>query len=209
MSKHYFSQEHPATPEERHRLAVTLAGQAVNLDSAPGVFSHTALDKATAILLDQAPLPEATGNFLDLGCGWGPIALSLALHSPQAKVWATDISPRALDLTARNYRSLRAQLPGIGLADLSLGTPDQVLPQVEEAGGLDLIWSNPPVRVGKEALHQLLSTWLPLLKPQGSAILVMGKNLGADTLAKWLIQEGYQVDRLASKKGFRLLAVSK
>jgi 16S rRNA G1207 methylase RsmC len=69
----------------------------------------------------------------------------------------------------------------------------------------DEIWSNPPIRIGKEPLHALLLTWLPRLAPGGRAVLVVGKNLGADSLQRWLGEQGYPTTRLASAKGFRVL----
>ena len=123
---------------------------------APGIFSPGGLDKGTAVLLDEAPEPPATGTFLDLGCGWGPIALSLALRSPAATVWALDVNERALDLTRRTAAALG--LDGVR-ATTADGIPDDVR--------FDLIWSNPPIRVGKAVLHELLRTWLPRLAPGG------------------------------------------
>ena len=70
-----------------------------------------------------------------------------------------------------------------------------------------LIWTNPPIRIGKAALHDLLLRWLPRLEPTGVAHLVVGKNLGADTLATWLTTEGFPCTRTGTAKGFRVLAV--
>ena len=71
------------------------------------------------------------------------------------------------------------------------------------------IWSNPPIRVGKEALHELLLRWLPRLADGGEAQLVVGKNLGADSLQRWLADAlPVTVERTASAKGFRVLRVS-
>ncbi len=69
------------------------------------------------------------------------------------------------------------------------------------------IWSNPPIRIGKPALHDLLHTWLARLDADGSASLVVQKHLGADSLQRWLIELGYRCDRVGSKAGFRLLTV--
>ena len=69
----------------------------------------------------------------------------------------------------------------------------------------DEIWSNPPIRVGKQVLHDLLLTWLPRLAPGGRAVMVVGKNLGADSLQRWLGEQGWPTTRLASAKGFRIL----
>ena len=152
------------------------------------------------MLLAEAPTPPGTGTFLDLGCGWGPLAISLGLLSPDSQVLAVDVSERARDLSRTN-----AQRAGVCL---QVGSPEEIFAAAKSAGGLDLIWSNPPVRIGKKPLQDLLLTWLPLLKSDGEAILVMGKNLGADSMQKWLCAQGFPTRRLASKKGFRLLAVS-
>ena len=198
--KQYFTDQPAANAEERTRIAVSLAGKELILEGAQGVFSAGHLDKATAVLLAGAPTPPAAGTFLDLGCGWGPLAISLGLLSPSAQVLAVDVSERARDLTRTN-----AQRAGVSL---QVGTPEEILAAAKSAGGLDLIWSNPPVRIGKKPLQELLLTWLPLLKSGGEAILVMGKNLGADSMQKWLCAQGFPTRRLAPKKGFRLLAVS-
>lgn len=196
----YFTDQPAANATERTRITVSLAGKELSLEGAEGVFSARHLDKATAILLAGAPTPPATGTFLDLGCGWGPLAITLGLLSPSAQVLAVDVSERARDLTRTN-----AQRAGVSL---QVGCPEEILATTKASGGLDLIWSNPPVRIGKKPLQDLLLTWLPLLKPGGEAILVMGKNLGADSMQKWLCAQGFPTRRLASKKGFRLLAVS-
>ncbi len=193
---HYFTAA-PASADERRRTTVRLAGRVVEVEVAPGIFSPGGLDKGTAVLLDEAPEPPATGTFLDLGCGWGPIALSLALASPAATVWALDVNERALDLTRRTAAALG--LDGVR-ATTADGIPDDVR--------FDLIWSNPPIRVGKAVLHDLLRTWLPRLAPTGVAHLVVQRNLGSDSLQRWIESElGMPCTRLTSSKGFRVLEV--
>jgi 16S rRNA (guanine1207-N2)-methyltransferase len=193
---HYFTAA-PASADERRRTAVRLAGREVEVEVAPGIFSPGGLDKGTAVLLDEAPEPPATGTFLDLGCGWGPITLSLALRSPSATVWALDVNERALDLTRRTAAALG--LDGV-LATTADGIPGDVR--------FDLIWSNPPIRVGKAVLHDLLRTWLPRLAPSGVAHLVVQRNLGSDSLQRWIGADlGMPCTRLTSSKGFRVLEV--
>ena len=193
---HYFTAQ-PASPDERRLLRVRLAGRDVEVETAGGIFSPDHVDLGTRVLLDHAPEPPAEGDLLDLGCGWGPIALTLALESPDARVWAVDVNERALDLTRRNAERL-------GVTNLQAVTPDQVPEGVELAA----IWSNPPIRVGKEALHAMLTRWLGRRAPGGEAHLVVSKNLGADSLQRWIAAElGVDVERTASAKGFRVLAV--
>lgn len=200
-SSHYFDVD----GDELERLGssprnVTWAvhGTTLTAVSDRGVFSYGRLDRGTSVLFDLVPTPPQNGVFLDIGCGWGAISLSLAALSPTAKVYALDVNPRALDLTATNAKRL-------GLDNVHVSQPDDVHPGIE----FDLIWSNPPIRVGKEALHSILDSWLNRLSRDGAAYLVVQKNLGSDSLADWLQGRGFRVDRLGSRKGFRVLHVTR
>lgn len=195
---HYFTAR-PASPGERRTITVWLAERELTVETAGGVFSSYRVDHGTRALLGVAPPPPASGDLLDLGCGWGPIALSLALASPVATVWAVDVNERALDLVRRNAERL-------GLGNLRTVTPDQVPDDVSFAA----VWSNPPIRVGKEALHAMLGSWLRRLAPGASAHLVVQRNLGADSLQHWLADElggAATVTRADTVKGFRVLRV--
>jgi 16S rRNA (guanine1207-N2)-methyltransferase len=194
---HYFTAA-PASADERRLVTVRLAGREVQVEVAPGVFSPGGVDKGTAVLLAAAPAPPPAGTFLDLGCGWGPVALTLALLSPAATVYAVDVNERALDLVRRNAAALGLEGVRASTAD---GIPDAVR--------FDLIWSNPPIRVGKAALHELLRSWLPRLAPGGAAHLVVQRNLGSDSLQRWVEHDlGMPCRRLTSSKGFRVLQVT-
>ncbi|MFI2363312.1 class I SAM-dependent methyltransferase [Promicromonospora sp. NPDC019610] len=196
-SDHYFTAQ-PASDDERRTRIVRLAGRELEVEVAAGVFSPGGLDKGTAVLLDHVPPPPATGDLLDLGCGWGPITISLALAAPEAAVWAVDVNERALDLVRRNAERL-------GLENVRAALPDDVPDDVRFAA----CWSNPPIRVGKQALHDLLTRWLPRLEPDAAAWLVVQKNLGSDSLARWITEAlGLTVERTTSSKGFRVLRVA-
>lgn len=198
-SDHYFTAE-PVSADERRTIVVPLAGQSRPVQVAPGIFSPDRIDQGTSVLLGHAPKPPASGTFLDLGCGWGPIALSLALWSPAATVYAVDVNERAMDLARHNAESL-------GRNNIHVSTAEIVQADVT----FDLIWSNPPIRVGKAVLHSLMTTWLPRLAPGGSAFLVVQRNLGSDSLHKWLQQElpDLQTTRFTSVKGYRILRVAR
>ena len=202
---HYFSAR-PASADALRQMPVRLAGRQVEVATAAGIFSPDGIDRGTRVLLEEAPPPPAQGTFLDLGCGWGPLALTLALEAPGATVHAVDVNERALDLTRRNAAAL-------GCDGIRVDRPDDVPPEVR----LDLLWSNPPIRVGKEALHEMLLRWLPRLADHAdaAAYLVVQKNLGADSLQTWLSSTlpgamgPVRVTREASSKGFRVLRVSR
>ncbi len=193
MGEHYFSAD-PAVAFRREPVVAQVWGHRLSMVSGSGVFAQGRLDVGTSVLFRET-VPPGPGSYLDLGCGYGAIGLALAVAVPEARVRAVDVDERAVLLATENARSL-------GVADRFLaGTPDAV-PAGER---YDEIWSNPPIRVGKPALHDLLLTWLPRLVPGGRAVLVVGKNLGADSLQRWLGEQGYPTQRLASAKGFRVL----
>ena len=197
-SEHYFSAS-PSSAENLRRISVTLAGRSVEVTTAGGVFSPDHIDTGTSVLLANTPAPPPGGNLLDLGCGWGPIALTLALESPRATVWAVDVNERALDLVRRNAAEL-------GLSNVNAVQPDDVPEEVVFRG----IRSNPPIRVGKHELHGLLERWIPRLDERSDAWLVVQRNLGSDSLQRWLattFHGGYSVSRAATGRGFRVLKV--
>ncbi|MEX2659397.1 MAG: methyltransferase, partial [Acidimicrobiales bacterium] len=168
----------------------------VQLTADTGVFSRDAVDPGTRLLLVEGPPVPAEGNLLDLGCGYGPIAVTLAHRAPRATVWAVDVNCRALALAAANAEAA-------GCTNVATVAPDDVPEDVRFAA----IWSNPPIRIGKEALHALLLRWLPRLQPGGRAVLVVQKHLGADSLVRWLEAAGHPTERLRSRMGYRLLSV--
>ena len=193
--EHYFAAD-PAAPFERETFVARVWGHELTLTSGAGVFSRGHLDHATAVLLREVE-PPVQGQFLDLGCGYGVIGLAIARAVPLASVTGVDVNQRALLLANENAHALGVE--GRFVAAL----PEQVPSDLT----FDEIWSNPPIRIGKQALHDLLRTWLPRLRPDGRAVLVVGKNLGADSLQRWLTEQGWPTTRLASAKGFRVLEV--
>lgn len=197
---HYFasSPEGPLVPRE---ITVTLNANKYSVLTAGGVFSPEHIDQGTQVLLTHLEKANPSGNFLDIGCGWGPIALALALHSPKAKIYAIDVNERSLELTKLNVERL-------GLTNIVVCKPEEVPSDIE----FDEIWSNPPIRVGKVVLHEILTLWINRLTVGGTARLVIQKNLGSDSLHKWLIQKfnpNFESTRIDTSKTFRVLKVTR
>lgn len=192
---HYFDPR-PAVESRPRAVRLRLGELDLELQADRGVFGSRGVDLGTMVLLREAPAPPPSGEILDLGCGYGPIALVLALRSPDARVWAVDVNERAVELAREN--AVAAKAPNVTACG-----PDEVADDVR----FDAIYSNPPVRVGKAPLHELLLRWLPRLKPGGAAYLVVQRNLGSDSLASWLSTQGFGVVRLKAKKGFRVIEV--
>jgi 16S rRNA G1207 methylase RsmC len=199
-SEHYFS-ETPGSDYKPKEISVVINGHEVLVTTAGGVFSPDHIDQGTNVLLTHLDEAPAGGNILDIGCGWGPIALSLASASPKATIWAVDVNQRSLELTAANAKRL-------GLINIKCVTPEEVPADLEFSG----IWSNPPIRVGKDVLHEILLTWLPRLQEHAEAYLVVQKNLGADSLHRWLeaeLPENFSTVRVDTAKSFRVLRVKR
>jgi 16S rRNA (guanine1207-N2)-methyltransferase len=191
--EHYFTAD-PSVPFRRVPVTASVWGHSLSLDSGSGVFAQGRLDVGTAVLFRETS-PPSGGRILDLGCGYGVIGLAIASVVPSAIVTGVDVNERAVLLANENAAAL-------GLTDrFTASTPSGVPPDAT----YDELWSNPPIRIGKAALHELLLNWLPRLVPGGRAVLVVGKNLGADSLQRWLGEQGFPTERNASAKGFRVL----
>ena len=198
MSDGQYWTDSPGVASRPSEVDLLLPDVDLRLTTDRGVFSADRVDRGTRYLLLEGPdLPTGPVDLLDLGCGYGPIACTLASRRPEARVWAVDVNERARDLC-------RANAAAAGLANVEVAAPDDVPVDVRLAA----IWSNPPIRIGKPALHDLLPRWLDLLTPDGTAHLVVQRHLGADSLARWLDDRGWATERRGSRKGFRLLDVA-
>ncbi|MGI9118899.1 MAG: class I SAM-dependent methyltransferase [Acidimicrobiales bacterium] len=192
----HYSDADPAVASQRHHVPLLLPDLSLELATDRGVFARHGVDPGTKLLLLESPGPPAEGDLLDLGCGYGAIAVVLARRAPHATIWAVDVNRRALELTEANATAagvdnVRAVLPEALPDDIRFAT----------------IWSNPPVRIGKGPLQALLADWLARLGDGGHASLVVHKHLGADSLARWLVAQRFPTQRLSSRMGYRLLRV--
>jgi 16S rRNA (guanine1207-N2)-methyltransferase len=194
---HYFDSE-PTAASHPVEVTWSLPDGSLRIVTDHGVFGYGHVDAGSKLLLLSVPPPPPTGHLLDLGCGAGPIALALARRAPEATVWAVDVNRRARELTALNAAAN-------GIDNVRVVSPDEVPGEIEFAA----IWSNPPIRIGKVALHELLGTWLARLTPDADAHLVVHKHLGADSLQRWLNEQGYPTARVAIGAGYRVLRVSR
>ena len=197
--EHYFSAD-PQSQGTRREIEFHAAGHDFVVETASGTFSTSGLDKGTKILLDEFAEFPASGNVLDLGCGWGPISLAIAKHSPETTVWALDVNRRSLEL-------VRSNAARHGLTNINPALASEIPSEIS----FDGIWSNPPIRVGKAVLRELMKTWLPRLAKGGRAMLVVQKQLGADSLLAWIQAEFPELEarRYSTDKGFRILEVTR
>jgi 16S rRNA (guanine1207-N2)-methyltransferase len=201
VSSQYFA-EQPTAAHRPGTVHVVLPDTHLALATDSGVFSPERLDPGTRLLLETAPAPPAEGDLLDLGSGYGPLALVMASRAPAARVWAVDVNRRALELCERNAAAAGLTNVCCRLVDAGPSPGSGDLP-----ASYQLIWSNPPIRIGKDALHQMLTTWLGRLAPGAAAYLVVQRNLGSDSLQRWLSETGWQAARFAARAGYRVLEV--
>jgi 16S rRNA (guanine1207-N2)-methyltransferase len=194
---HYFS-EQPETASRPASVDLVLPDLHLRLETDRGVFSPERIDVGTRVLLESVPPPPQEGDLLDLGCGYGPIALTMAKRAPGATVWAIDVNRRGLELTERN--ASKAGLGNVRAVHID---------EVPDGVTFRAIWSNPAIRIGKQALHQMLTRWLTRLTPDGVAHLVVQKHLGSDSLQRWLGEQGWQASREASRAAYRILKVTR
>lgn len=194
---HYFDED-PGAPSMPRKVELWLPDMSLTLTTDRGVFGYDQIDAGSKLLLLKAPPPPLTGNLLDLGCGVGTIAVPLARRAPGATVWAVDVNSRARDLCASNAATNEA-------GNVRVVAPEDVPDDV----AFGCIWSNPPIRVGKKALHDMLLMWLGRLSPTGNAVMVVHKHLGADSLQRWLTEQGLPTNRLASSSGYRILQMTR
>jgi 16S rRNA (guanine1207-N2)-methyltransferase len=192
---HYFDLE-PQAVSRPHPVTLRLPDLEVPLTTDTGVFGRGGVDPGTLFLLRRGPSPPPAGDILDLGTGYGPIAVALGLRAPKARVWGVDVNRRALELAAANARAA-------GATNVVTAAPAAVPADVR----FEAIYSNPPVRIGLALLHPLLTGWLDRLAPDAVAHLVVHRHLGSDSLARWLTAEGFACVRLASHDGYRILRV--
>lgn len=194
---HYFD-ENPDIESEPKLVSGIIAGTEYTFTTDRGVFSYEKIDKATRILLDVFDdkfYGAGPNTIVDVGCGYGVIACVMAQSFEEANIIAVDTNQRARDLTVTNYKKHFRN------DRLRVMTPQEVDDTLE----VDLVISNPPIRIGKEALFELLRGWSTCLSSSGQMWLVIAKNLGADSTAAYLEKEcGLKVTRVASKKGFRV-----
>lgn len=195
--EHYFSAD-PSAPSKTSEVFFKVGDKEFNLQAASGTFSATKLDPGTRVLLQHHDLFPDTGDVLDLGCGWGAISISIAAYSPETTLWSLDVNQRSLNLTQANAKRLQLENVNAVLAN-----------EIPSDQKFDAIWSNPPIRVGKAVLHDLLLTWIPRLNPGGIGMFVVAKQLGADSLQAWMQGQfpEFEISRLSTDKGFRVIRV--
>lgn len=163
---HYYS-PNPDLPHQVSRIEYNVANRKLSFLTDAGVFSRQKVDFGSNVLIRT--LPTLAGEVLDLGCGYGPIGISLAVMNPRAQITMVDINKRAVALAQENIRT-----NGVGNARVLESDGFAKL-----QGKFKTIVSNPPIRTGKKVIYPLFEQSIDYLEPGGSLWLVIQKKQGA------------------------------
>lgn len=193
-NNHYFTNQ-PSTPHDLSEWTFDLKGKRFRFTTDSGVFSKKTVDFGSRVLIDaftEKDLPE--GDILDVGCGYGPIGLSLASQSSRV-VEMVDINERAVELA-----KLNAKHNGVANVDIHVSN---IYESVE--GEFAAVLSNPPIRAGKAVVHTILEGAYPLLVEGGTLTVVLQKKQGAPSAAKKMEEVFGNVKTLTKDKGYYIL----
>ena len=191
MGKMYYA-ENPDAEHDIHDLRVQLLGEDFHFYTDTGVFSKKMIDYGSQALLSVLNF-SAGQSLLDLGCGYGPLGISLA-KVQNLKVTMVDINQRALELARKNARR-----NGVEVDIYQSNIYDQV------KGRFDQIISNPPIRAGKQVVHDILEGAYDHLKPGGSLTTVIQKKQGAPSAKAKMAQVFGNVEVVKKDKGYYIL----
>lgn len=192
--EHYFTNDENLKSNEKE-FQVEVLGKKFKFITDIGVFSKGELDDASRLLIETFDLLARPGDILDVGCGYGAIGIILASNRPNDQVHMVDVNIRATRLAKRN-----AQLNGIS----NVQAYDSDCYQLVDKKFVNIV-SNPPIRAGKKIVHQILEDAPHYLEDGGALTIVIGKQHGAASAQKKMIEVFGNVERLNRKKGFWIL----
>lgn len=198
MADHYFS-NNPSSKSDRKKFEFTLKGHHFVFLSDRGVFSKNEVDFGSRLLVESFEVPDVEGNILDVGCGYGPIGLSLAKEYKERTIHMVDVNERALSLARENAGNN-------GVSNVRI-YQSSVYEQVE--GRYAAILSNPPIRAGKQVVHDILEKAYDHLLPGGELWIVIQKKQGAPSAMNKLEEVFSEVEVVEKKKGYYIIKSKK
>lgn len=200
MSEHYYSNK-PQTESKPRQWKFTLLGSVFTFETDAGVFSKSEVDFGSRVLIDTFELPEVEGVLLDVGCGYGPIGLSIAKANPEREVHMMDINTRAVALAQKN-----AQVNGV--QNVRIFESDG-LDSVESGTKAAAVLTNPPIRAGKETVFKIYDGAYDVLVEGGELWSVIQKKQGAPSSVSHLEEKFSEVEVVEKKKGYWIIRAKK
>ncbi|MGM9944331.1 MAG: class I SAM-dependent methyltransferase [Lysinibacillus sp.] len=199
MSEHYYSNK-PQTESKPRQWKFTLRGHTFTFETDAGVFSKSEVDFGSRVLIDTFEMPEVEGDVLDVGCGYGPIGLSIAKAIPERFVHMMDINTRAIALAEKN-----AQVNGVQNVRIFESNGLASVGDVKAAA----ILTNPPIRAGKETIFRFYDESYEKLVEGGELWVVIQKKQGAPSTVSHLEERFSEVDVVEKKKGYWIIRAKK
>lgn len=196
---HYFD-ENPEISSQVREISFTLFDKKYTYYTDNGVFSKSRIDEGTYIFLKVLVPLGLSGRILDLGCGYGPIGLTIAQNSKEARVDLADINSRALALASRSGDRLN-------LNSRVTFLHSDIYEKIE--GPYDSIVVNPPIRAGKVVTYSMYSGARQRLIDGGSLYVVIRKKQGAESAFKYLETVFENVSVLHKEKGYWIIQARK
>ncbi|MRH44825.1 methyltransferase [Aquibacillus halophilus] len=199
MSEQYFSKQ-PQSKSNEKTWTFELRENKLSFTSDHGVFSKSEVDFGSRLLIQAFSAPEISGDILDLGCGYGPIGLSLAKAFPESKLVLTDINERAISLAKKN-----AENNDIVNVEFAISDRFEAL----QNRRFSAILTNPPIRAGKKIIFQMFEESYDALLSRGELWVVIQKKQGAPSTQKKLEEMFDSVEVVAKDKGYYILCAKK
>ena len=196
----YYFDENPTLESNIREIKFSLYGQNYTYFTDNGVFSKSKVDEGSYIFLKVLLPLHLTGRILDLGCGYGPIGLTIALNSPEARVDLADINSRALALASRSGERLN-------LNNRVTFLHSDIFEKIE--GPYDSIVVNPPIRAGKVVTYRMYLESKQYLIDGGSLYVVIRRKQGAESALKYIETVFENVSVLHKEKGYWIIKATK
>ncbi|PJK16368.1 16S rRNA methyltransferase [Chryseomicrobium excrementi] len=198
MSNHYYSNR-PNVESKPSSISHTGRGHQFTLETDRGVFSKSGVDFGSRVLMEAFQAPQIEGDFADVGCGYGPIGLTLAKDFPGRVVHMVDVNERAVELAGKNASRNGIQNVRIAVSDGMERVPDQ----------LAAVITNPPIRAGKETIFRFYQQAYDRLASGGELWVVIQKKQGAPSTKDFLEELFSEVEVVEKVKGYWILNAKK
>ncbi len=198
MADHYFTNQ-PNSKTDKKIFSFTLRGNDLKFQSDSGVFSRNEVDFGSRVLINVFTFPEIEGNILDVGCGYGPIGLSIAKDDPDRTVEMIDVNLRAIELAKDNAKVNKIE--NVNIYESSI--------YENVTGKYAAILTNPPIRAGKSVVHEILRGAHEKLLPGGELWVVIQKKQGAPSAIDLMNEIYDEVEVVKKDKGYYIIKSKK
>ncbi|MCM3694496.1 class I SAM-dependent methyltransferase [Neobacillus niacini] len=199
MSEHYYSRTQKVESEPKY-WDFTLRDVLFRFKTDNGVFSKKEVDFGSRLLIEAFDLPNVEGQILDVGCGYGPIGLSIAKNYPERIVHMIDVNERAIELAMANARQNAVDNVEIYESDTLLNV---------KQSNFAAILTNPPIRAGKKTVHDIFEQSYEHLVTGGELWIVIQKKQGAPSAIEKLKERFTTVETIDKSKGYFIIKAVK